>query len=132
VTLQDLGNVGEVVGSAAVVISLLYLATQIRQNSRLLRASALDSQAHTGTAMLQSLAHDVQTAQVFTQGLRDVSAFSEAERAQFVALLGLAFLGFQTSWYLHRDGLSARGPAVVARLRAREHPEPGLRGLRRA
>ncbi len=30
-TLQDLGNLGEFIGAIAVVISLVYLAAQIRQ-----------------------------------------------------------------------------------------------------
>jgi hypothetical protein len=32
-TLEDLANFGEVIGSVAVVISVVYLAIQIRQNS---------------------------------------------------------------------------------------------------
>ena len=33
-TLQDLGNIGELVGGFAVVISLIYLAIQVRQNTQ--------------------------------------------------------------------------------------------------
>ncbi|MBW2725788.1 MAG: hypothetical protein JRE71_15510 [Deltaproteobacteria bacterium] len=33
-TLQDLGNIGEFVGAIGVVTSLVYLALQIRQQSR--------------------------------------------------------------------------------------------------
>jgi hypothetical protein len=32
-TLQDLGNLGEFVGAVAVVVSLVYLAVQIRQSA---------------------------------------------------------------------------------------------------
>lgn len=38
-TLEDLGNVGEFVSAIAVVLSLIYVALQIRQNTRHLRAS---------------------------------------------------------------------------------------------
>ena len=51
-TLDDWGNLGEVIGSIAVVLSLLYLAAQIRQNSRLARAASLQSQADAGIATL--------------------------------------------------------------------------------
>ena len=33
-TLEDLGNIGEFVAAIAVVVSLVYLAFQIRQGSR--------------------------------------------------------------------------------------------------
>ncbi len=36
---QLLGNYGEYVGAIAVVITLIYLATQVRQNTRMMRAS---------------------------------------------------------------------------------------------
>jgi len=39
-TLDDLGNIGEVVSAVAVVISLLYLGVQIRQNTRSVRSAS--------------------------------------------------------------------------------------------
>jgi hypothetical protein len=38
VTLDDLGNIGEFVGAVAVLVTLIYLAAQIRQNSATTRA----------------------------------------------------------------------------------------------
>ena len=38
-SLQDLGNLGEFVGAVAVVVSLVYLAVQIRQNTQVVRAN---------------------------------------------------------------------------------------------
>ena len=42
-TLEDLGNIGEFVGAIAVVMSLLYLAIQIRQNTKTVRTSTYQS-----------------------------------------------------------------------------------------
>jgi hypothetical protein len=42
-SLQDLGNIGEFVAAVAVVVSLIYLAVQIRQNTRSVRASTYHS-----------------------------------------------------------------------------------------
>ena len=44
-SLADLGNLGEFLSALVVVISLLYLAVQIRQNSRLIRASGSQAAA---------------------------------------------------------------------------------------
>lgn len=39
-TLDDLGNIGEVISAIAVVVSLLYLGIQIRQNTRTVRSAS--------------------------------------------------------------------------------------------
>ncbi len=39
-TLEDLGNLGEIIGAIAVVVSLIYLAIQIRQNTAQIRESS--------------------------------------------------------------------------------------------
>ena len=42
-TLSDLGSIGELIGGVAVVVSLIYVALQIRQNTRAIRASSHQS-----------------------------------------------------------------------------------------
>ena len=44
-TAEDLGNVGDFVGGIGVIVTLIYLALQIRQNSQLLRANTLATTA---------------------------------------------------------------------------------------
>ena len=39
-TIQDLGNIGEVVAAIATILTLIYLAIQLRASNRLARASA--------------------------------------------------------------------------------------------
>jgi hypothetical protein len=41
-TLQDLGNLGEFIGSIAVVITLIYVARQIRQSSEVSQTEGLN------------------------------------------------------------------------------------------
>jgi len=38
-TLNDLANVGQIIGAVAVVISLIYVALQIRQNTNAVRSA---------------------------------------------------------------------------------------------
>ena len=100
-TLADLGNLGELVGAIAVIGSLLYLATQIRQNSKLLRASAIQSDASNSAASLSTIAQDLSTATVLMKGLGDLRSLSGGEAAQCSALLYLVFIEIQSSYLLH-------------------------------
>ena len=40
-TIQDWGAIGEIVGGIGVILTLIYLATQIRQNSKLIASASL-------------------------------------------------------------------------------------------
>ena len=42
-TLEDLGNVGEFTAAIATLVTLVYLALQIRQNTRSVRSAAYQS-----------------------------------------------------------------------------------------
>ena len=39
-TIQDWGSIGEILGAIATIATLIYLATQIRQNTKQLEAGA--------------------------------------------------------------------------------------------
>jgi hypothetical protein len=47
-SLEDLGNIGEFVAAVGVIISLIYLAIQIRQNAEALRSAMQQAWAHHG------------------------------------------------------------------------------------
>ncbi len=50
---EAIGAVGEILGAFAVVVSLLYLATQIRQNSRIVKGSTVQSITQTQQSELR-------------------------------------------------------------------------------
>ncbi|MGI9328939.1 MAG: hypothetical protein ACR2PZ_27225 [Pseudomonadales bacterium] len=97
-----IGAIGEVVGAAAVVITLIYLTAQVRQNNRNLEES-------TSSAINQSLADlnsrissDEQFAELFLRGRENIATLTPVELERFRAfttdLLNLA---------VYVDGLKA-------------------------
>ncbi len=105
-TLQDLGSIGEFVGAVGVIVSLVYLATQIRQNTRAVRSSA--QQEILGdmsmSAFINLVAGDSDTASFYELGLADSRDLSRAERLRFSLLLTRFVYGFSRMYDLHRDG----------------------------
>jgi hypothetical protein len=96
-TIQDLGSLGEFLGSIAVLATLVYLALQMRQNTMAIGAQ-LDG-ARITSVMSVSLAavtsNELQDA--LNEDLVDDQPINQARRAQFwFALL----LNFQ--WQLHQ------------------------------
>jgi hypothetical protein len=102
---ETLGNIGEFVGAVAVVASLIYLATQMRQNSLLVRASAYQTASDWTLAALTQIAGNTETARIFSQGLVDPRELTDAERTQFSTLMNIIFTGLATQFLNHRRGV---------------------------
>jgi hypothetical protein len=89
-TIQDWGAIGELVAAVAVVISLAYLAVQIRQNTRqvedntrAVRAAAV----HSGIQLIfenrVAIFSDAETAAIFQKGLDGPGELSPVDQLRF-------------------------------------------------
>jgi hypothetical protein len=88
-TLEDLGNLGDFIGGLAVIATLLYLAIQIRQNSRILRTSA--EQTADPIAAIANIAQSPENAAVYHRGIVNPNNLSEEERTHFYLLMASSF-----------------------------------------
>ncbi len=87
---QDLGSIGELISAVAVFISLVYLAFQIRQNTRQIdentrtaQAAAFDSSiTHTFVAR-QTIIENEDAARIYLQGSNDPESLSEADLLRY-------------------------------------------------
>jgi hypothetical protein len=96
---------GEFLGGIAVVISLIYLASQIRQNSKLLRASTATVTQQSTFGPNAMIVADPELSRIWWEGMADRSALSEAEQQRFDPLLGMQTNGLQQHFRLSRDGI---------------------------
>ena len=94
-TLSELGALGELIGGVAVVVSLVYLAIQIRDSTKAARASRAQAVLSESQAFLRVIAADTPSARVFRLGLADSGELSEDERVQFTAQLMMMFRNFE-------------------------------------
>ena len=65
---------GEAVGAAGVIISLLYLAVQIRGDARAKRAAMTHDQSVAGGNVLFTIADNADVADLFLRGLNDFTS----------------------------------------------------------
>jgi hypothetical protein len=97
---------GEFIGGIAVVVSLVYLAGQVRQNSKLLRASTAATSAQLDFGSSAILVEDPEVARIHWEGLADRDSLSEADRRRFDPYVGIAMRGTEQHYRFHRDGLT--------------------------
>ncbi len=85
---------GEFIGGIAVVVSLIYLAGQIRQNSNLLEAAAEDSRMQTFNASTALIVGDPEIARIFWDGIEDREALSKADQRRFDPFIQMQYQTF--------------------------------------
>jgi len=107
VTIQDLGSIGELIAAMATVLTLAYLAMQIRQNTTMARAAGASSYAESLDTVPAILAQDPEARRVYFQGLKDYQSLAGDEMLQFELLLMLYSNGLTRTFQLNNQGAVA-------------------------
>ena len=109
-----IGAVGEIAGAAAVFASLVYLALQIRQNTRAIRGNAERETVSLQQSALQPVAASLELADVHGRALLRLHELSPAEQIQFHRTMTALFQSFESAFYQHRASLI--GGEICARV----------------
>jgi hypothetical protein len=78
-----IGAISEVVGSAAVVFTLIYLAVQIRQNTKSVQSAALEGAVNTPIATRQAIYESAEMTNIINRGMKDHKDLDEDELFRF-------------------------------------------------
>jgi len=82
-TIHDLGSLGEFIAAIATLGTLVYLAIQIRQNTRFIRASSFQSSSRDTFDIIDRVALDPELNRVYFAGTRDYASMSPEDRRRF-------------------------------------------------
>ena len=108
-TLEALGNIGELVGAIGVIASLAYLAIQIRQNTNAIKASSHHAVNDAFSNFLELLINNRRAAKILKSGIEGLDALDAEERDTFYAVLSLLFNHFENTFVHYRRGLLDEG-----------------------
>jgi len=101
--LDALGNLGDFIGGIAIIVTLIYLAIQVRQNTKSVRAaSRLEIASGYRTHLHQML--DPVVNRVYQEGLRAYPDMPNEERSIFAHLIGDHAVFFQGVFALYEEG----------------------------
>lgn len=101
---EAIGAIGEVVGAAGVIISLLYLALQIRGDARAKRAETVHQQSEAFRDFLHIVATNREVADIYVRGIRDFGSLNDEELARFSSHLGFLFRVYEENFYQWEQG----------------------------
>src|ERR1700745_565992 len=103
--LNDLANIGQVIGAVAVVVSLFYVAHQIRQNTNAVRSATAQTVHEHFANWYHLVAADAELAQIAANGFQDYESLSETKKVRCSELF-MAFPSYgQNAFLKWRQGL---------------------------
>ena len=97
----------QLIASIGVIVSLFYLAAQVRQNTRSSRAIVVDSLARSMHDLAFEMAQNDQLLMTATM-LKNWSSASELERARYASFMLGYFKLFENGWFQMRQGTLER------------------------
>ncbi len=101
---EALGAIGEIVGAAGVIVTLGYLAVQIRQNTQSVRASAFQEAIRDATQSIDQLGRDADLTRIWFAGMRDFEALAREEQQRFAVYCTSMFRRYEIIIYQARRG----------------------------
>jgi len=115
-TIQDLGAIGDLVGGGAVLVTLIYLAIQIRQNTAV-NASLL--RQHFYDATQQQILHAVESPdfnELIYRSWSTNDALSGPEQTQIWRHMQGVLMGYQGAFEQYKSGALPEKDWLLARL----------------
>ncbi len=104
-SIQDWGAIGEIVGALAVVASLIYLAVQIRQNTRQnslslesTKLAAFEQSVESGNRARELLITNPEVTELFLKGIADYRSLRSAEKFRCDMLFRNLFSAMHASY----------------------------------
>ena len=104
-----IGAVGELVGSVAVLVTLIYLALQIRQNTHATRAASHHAITDALNQLNLDIANNDAVAQIWLAGMDDRASLNDLQRERYDALLRAYMHVCDTMYYQAQVGAGDHG-----------------------
>jgi hypothetical protein len=100
VNWEAISAIGQIVGALAVVISLIYLAREVRRNARAARQVELDNLIR----WLRELAAHPHLRELYYRGLQDFESLEGADLIGFSVLMNQLFYLYQEMYHQQLEG----------------------------
>ena len=102
--LQQLANLGSFIGGVGVLLTVVYLAIQIRQNTESNRAASYQAAVAAISEWSRQVGLDRSAARIVSAGTQDPGALGEEEAAQFRYLIVSLMRNFENIHYQYCSG----------------------------
>ena len=96
--------IGEIIGAVAVIVSLIYVGIQIKENSRAVRSAMANETTAAISSWYSAIGNCQQSTRTFYVGLTRPEELQKEDLAQFFYLGHGLLLEYQAAYYISREG----------------------------
>lgn len=104
-TLNELGSLGEFISGLAVVVTLVYLAIQIRHNTRSVRSSMHQDMIESTLRIAESVSDNENLGRIVLKAGEDYDNLTREEYIRFEAYAERVFSNFESVFYSYRNSM---------------------------
>jgi hypothetical protein len=104
VNWEAISAIGQIVGALAVVISLIYLAREVRSNARETRRAAMRSTLDALIRFTQQITAHADLAELRSRGFHDYESLEGTDLARFNSYMHALFRTVEDAYYQHLEG----------------------------
>ena len=102
--LETINAGAQLIAAIGVIASLFYLAAQIRQNTRSMRAMVVDSLAQSIADLIRPMAENRELMRAFHVVVEDWHGATGDDRMRALPLFFSTFKLFENAWFQQRQG----------------------------
>lgn len=127
IKLKKFALIIEILGGFAILISLIFVGIQLRENTRATRSSTATATIGTMTNWYVTMGTDAETSSAFWKFLSNPESLEKEEQLQHIYILHGLLLTFQNSYYLAKEGtLDERIPESLNQVIIGVKDQPGF------
>jgi hypothetical protein len=101
VNWEAISAIGQIVGAIALVISLLYVASEVHRNTRATHLAAMRSMHDAFNRWVQQIAEHPDLRELYYRGIHDFDSLEGADLVGFSSLMHGAFRNSEERYHLH-------------------------------
>ena len=101
---EAISAIGQIVGALAVVISLIYLAREVRSNARETRRAAMRSTLDALIRFAQQITEHADLAELRNRGYHNFESLEGADLARFNSYMHAMFRTVEDAYFQHLEG----------------------------
>ena len=103
-TLEQAYYISELVASLAVIMSLIYVAIQIRQNTHTVKLNSAQNLSHELRESLALLASDSELSDIHLRAMQNIDSLAPGEKFRFYIFLNNVFRVYENAHYQFTQG----------------------------
>lgn len=101
---EAIGAFGEIAGAIGVILTLMYLAIQLRQNTKASQIAAVQNSVENSARFSELVAEDEDLGRTFWVGLSNPEELNPSEMRKFISIVNVFMRRESVAFYLYQEG----------------------------